>query len=61
MERWIENGVELAWLIDPYERRAHIYQPGSSRITDPVLTLEGTGPVTGFTLDLAQVWACYNS
>jgi Uma2 family endonuclease len=60
MERWIENGAALAWLIDPYERRAHIYQPTTSHITDPISTLEGSGPVTGFTLDLAQVWHCYD-
>jgi Uma2 family endonuclease len=61
MERWIENGAELAWLIDPYDRRTHIYQPNTKPTTSRALTLAGTGPVTGYTLDLSQIWACYNS
>ena len=27
MERWIENGAALGWLIDPYKKRVWIYEP----------------------------------
>ena len=27
---WIENGVRLAWLIDPYEEKAYLYRENGS-------------------------------
>jgi Uma2 family endonuclease len=45
MERWIENGAKLAWLIDPYAQRVIVYAPG--------------GPVEGFVLELQEIWRCY--
>ena len=44
MREWIENGAQLAWLIDP-----------PKRVTD-VEAIEGEGKVAGFTLDLRPVW-----
>ena len=61
MERWIENGAQLGWLIDPDNREVHIYTPGAYRLAAGVPTLDGEGPVTGFQLDLAEVWDCYES
>src|SRR5712664_3175239 len=29
MEEYIANGAELGWLIDPLERKVHIYRPGA--------------------------------
>jgi Uma2 family endonuclease len=56
---WIENGVELGWLIDPYQRRAYAYTaPGVAREMCDA-NLRGTGPVDGFTLDLNRVWRAY--
>ncbi|MCC6540047.1 MAG: Uma2 family endonuclease [Bryobacterales bacterium] len=58
MEEWIENGVQLAWLIDPERRAITIYRPG--REPETLLNLsqaEGEGPVAGFILELAPVWA----
>ena len=28
MERWIENGAALGWLIDPYKKKVYVYEPG---------------------------------
>ena len=28
MERWIENGVSLGWLIDPDKKTVYVYEPG---------------------------------
>lgn len=28
IDSWLANGVRLAWLIDPYEEKVHIYRPG---------------------------------
>src|SRR6478736_2005728 len=30
MEKWIANGCELGWLIDPIERKAYIYKPNAN-------------------------------
>jgi Uma2 family endonuclease len=30
MEEYINNGAELGWLIDPLERRIHVYRAGGA-------------------------------
>lgn len=59
MDDWIANGAQLAWLIDPYERRGLVYRPDRAveAITGNEIT--GEGPVEGFVLDLDRVWKCY--
>jgi Uma2 family endonuclease len=59
MGRWIANGVQLGWLIDPDRKQAIVYQPGveASRFTGTVL--KGQGPVSGFELDLGRIWRYY--
>lgn len=59
MVDWIENGVLLGWLIDPYGRSAYTYRPGHPPQLFYGLTPAGQGPVEGFVLDLNQIWSCY--
>jgi Uma2 family endonuclease len=58
MEMWLANGVQLAWLIDPIDRWATIYRPGTppERLEHPKLIL-GDGPVTGFILKMESIWS----
>jgi Uma2 family endonuclease len=56
MQRWIENGAKLAWLVDPYGRKVYVYSPGVAPVTVSDSTVRGTGPVEGFVLDLTRVW-----
>jgi Uma2 family endonuclease len=58
MLEWIENGVQLGWLLDADNRTVYIYRPGreSERLVGP-LRLEGEGPVAGFVLELESIWA----
>jgi Uma2 family endonuclease len=58
MREWIENGAELAWLLDPDHRTAYIYRPDREpeMLIDPK-SLTGEGPVAGFVLDLESIWA----
>ena len=58
MERWIENGAQLGWLIDPYKRVVHIYRRDTTSVSNGP-TVAGEGPVDGFTLQLEDVWECY--
>ena len=59
MERWIENGAKLAWLIDPYAQRVIVYAPGAHPVTVVDASLRGSGPVEGFVLELLEIWRCY--
>jgi Uma2 family endonuclease len=57
MEQWIANGVRLGWRIDPYGFTVAIYSAdGAPRILHRPEIVEGTGPVTGFQLNMAKVW-----
>lgn len=58
MLEWIANGVALAWLINGDNRTVSIYRPGMPpEVRNGVLEVSGEGPVAGFTLDLADIWA----
>jgi len=58
MREWIENGAQLAWLLDPDRRTAYIYRPGreAERLVN-LQRLVGEPPVGGFILDLHDIWA----
>ena len=57
MLEYTENGVRLGFLIDPQNRRVHVYRPGQ-----PVEVLEEPAAVPadpvlpGFVLDLSAIW-----
>ncbi len=59
MERWIENGATLGWLIDPYEKKVYVFEAGAKTADVTGNALPGRGPVEGFTLDLDELWRCY--
>ena len=59
MERWIENGVTLGWLIDPYKKKVYVYEPDREAAAVSGNAVQGSGPVEGFTLDLDELWRCY--
>ena len=55
MQKWIENGCELAWLIIPEKEEAHIYRnDGSIEIVKGFdKKLSGENVLQGFELDLS--------
>ena len=57
MQAWIDNGAQLAWLIDPIEGYITSYLQGEppSTLHRPE-TMLGVGPVTGFELRCASLW-----
>jgi Uma2 family endonuclease len=61
MDDWIANGAALAWLVDPYQRQVTVYAPGLEPRTVSAELIEGSGPVEGFTLNLAKVWRFYET
>lgn len=58
MQEWIDNGAQLGWLLDPDHRTAYIHRSGREpeQIVNPE-RLFGEGPVAGFVLELADIWA----
>jgi Uma2 family endonuclease len=57
MDEWIANGAELAWLIEPKERRLTVYRPGQEpEVLDDPTSVQGTGCVAGFELVMERVW-----
>jgi Uma2 family endonuclease len=59
MEAWINNGVTLGWLVDPYQRMVWVYQAGQIPVVVTDTVVQGSGPVEGFALNLDDVWSCY--
>ncbi len=57
MREYIENGAKLGWLLDPAERKAHIYKAdGSVEILENPESLSGDPELPGFVLTLKPVW-----
>ena len=58
MQMWLANGAELAWLIDPDRKAVEIYRPGREpEVVEGASAVAGDGPVAGFVLELARIWA----
>jgi Uma2 family endonuclease len=59
VERWIKNGAELAWLIDPFNKNYSIYRPAPKKaareLSEGGTSIRGEGPVEGFVLDLTRI------
>lgn len=57
MKEYIENGVKLGWLIDPKEKKVHIYREnGEIEILENPKTISGEGVLKNFNLDVGQIW-----
>lgn len=57
MEEYIANGAQLGWLIDPFEKKVHIYRPNSAaEVLDNPQTVSGELLLPGFVLDVQAIW-----
>jgi Uma2 family endonuclease len=57
MQEYIDNGVRLAWLIDPQLQTVTIYRPNAAvEVLAKPLTLSGEDILPGFMLNLAKIW-----
>ena len=55
---WMENGAQLAWMIDPYAATVTIYRPGREpEALDRPEFVEAEAPVAGFRLTTSNLWA----
>ncbi len=57
MREYVENGVWLGWLIDPYERRVHVYRADESiEVLEDPDNVWGEDVLAGFELNLKEIW-----
>lgn len=57
MDEYLENGLRLGWLIDPYRKRVHVYRPGQeAEILEDPSRVSGEDVLPGFALDLMEIW-----
>jgi Uma2 family endonuclease len=57
MREYIENGVRLGWLIDPFKKRVHIYRGDkTTEVLDNPAIVSGEDVLQGFELDLTEIW-----
>ena len=59
-QTWMANGVQLGWLIDPYQEKAWVYRPGQKTESFSGFkgrTLSGEPVMPGFELPLDQLGA----
>ena len=57
MEEYIQNGVRLGWLVDPIQKRVHVYRPGTSaEVLNSPSTVSGDPVMPGFELNLQEIW-----
>ena len=55
MERYIANGAQLGWLIDPYRRQVHIYRTGADvEVLDDPETVSGEPVLPGFVFEVRR-------
>jgi len=57
MVSYIQNGVRLGWLIDPFLKQVHVYQPGiSPEVLSNLETVSAGDVLPAFVLDLRAIW-----
>ncbi|MCE2500383.1 MAG: Uma2 family endonuclease [Dehalococcoidia bacterium] len=55
MERYIVNGAQLAWLIDPYRRRVYIYRPDIAvEVLEEPEIISGDPVMPGFVFEVRR-------
>ncbi|MDJ0571816.1 MAG: Uma2 family endonuclease [Pleurocapsa sp. MO_192.B19] len=57
MQEYLDNGVQLGWLIEPEAKTVEIYRPGQpvETLNNPK-TVSGENLLPGFTLDMTEIF-----
>ncbi|NET24769.1 Uma2 family endonuclease [Okeania sp. SIO1I7] len=57
MKEYLENGMQLGWLINPKNQQVEIYRAGKDvEILDSPEILSGEDVLPGFILDMTKIW-----
>ena len=58
MAEYAENGAALGWLIDPIERKVHVYRAsGETEILENPEKISGEPLLKKFTLEMEKIWS----
>jgi len=57
MQEYLDNGTQLAWFIDPRNRRIYIYRKGEQvEVLSDAATVSADPILKGFELQLSELW-----
>ena len=57
MQEYLDNGVRLGWLIDPYHFKVYVYRTDLPvEVLEKPSRLSGESVLLGFELDLGEIW-----
>ncbi len=57
MDEYMENGVQLGLLVDPIEKRVHVYRPGAHvEVYENPENVSADPELPGFVLNVKDVW-----
>ena len=57
MTEYIENGVQLGWMIDPFKKKVYVYRPGKAvESHENPATISGDPVLPGFVFNIAEIW-----
>jgi Uma2 family endonuclease len=57
MAEYIENGAQLGWLIDPFQKNVYIYRPGEAvEFLERPAALAGNPVLPGFVFETSKIW-----
>ena len=57
MRAYVDNGLRLGWLIDPFARRVYVYRPDADvQVLEDPAGIDGDPTLPGFRLDLHGIW-----
>ena len=57
MHQWIDNGANLAWLIDPIDHAVSIYRSGQDiEFHQDPTSIHADGIMSGFSLTMSRLW-----
>src|SRR5689334_9444458 len=57
MEEYIANGAAMGWLIDPLNRRVHVYRPDQEALVlENPDVVSGDPLLPGFRLEMGELW-----
>ena len=58
MAEWMQGGVSVGWLVDPFEEEVHIYRPDAqTELHQRPAELEVGPELPGLTISFARIWA----
>ncbi len=57
MQEYLDNGVLLGFLLEPFEKRVYVYRPGQPvEVLEDPETVSGDPILPGFVLPVRKLW-----